>query len=336
MHVVASIVRARIVTALFATIWLTACSTPDSPNWISKIGAEHPLVGQIWDVERGQFTSNEAVFAHAAAARYVLLGEQHDNPDHHLLQARVVAAIGATGRRPAVVFEMIGEERQGDLAAFLAANPSDSDGIGDAVGWGASGWPAWSTYQPIARAALDAGMALRAGNLPQGDVRAVARNGMTHLPADRRRLLGLDVPLSARVETDIRETMFEAHCRLMPQEAMDGLITVQRVRDAIMADNMQQGSGASGVGAVLITGNGHARTDRGVPDVLRRLDPAGDTIAIAFLEVQTAFDGPEDYAADYGGRLPFDYIWFTPRFDDTDHCAEMKRRMQERGTGSRG
>ncbi len=336
MDVVASIVQFRTITALFAMIWLAACSTPDSPDWISEIDAEHSLVGQVWDVKRRQFTTAEAVYADAAAARYVLLGERHDNPDHHVLQARVVEAIGAAGRQPTVVFEMIGEERQTDLAAFLTANPDDSAGIGSAVGWDASGWPAWSTYEPIARAALDAGMPLRAGNLPRGDVRAVARNGMAHLPADRRQRLGLNTPLPNGVEADIRETMFEAHCRLMPREAMDGLISVQRVRDAIMADNMVQGHADSGDGTILIAGNGHVRLDRGVPDALRRLDSDSKPVAIAFMEVQTSRERANDYAVGYGGDLSFDYVWFTPRFDDTDHCAEMKQRMQNRKGSSRG
>jgi uncharacterized iron-regulated protein len=308
-------------------IFLAACSTTTGPEWQSPLARNHPLVGRVWDTQAEAFTRSASALAAAAAATYVLVGERHDNSDHHRLQARVVAAMATAGRRPAVVFEMIDEDRQPALDAFLAQSPGNSNGIGAAVDWALSGWPDWSTYEPIAAAALAANMPLRAGNLPKSQLPDVARQGLSVLPADRRARLGLDQPLSADVEAAMREEMFEAHCRMMPREAMDGLIAVQRARDALMADNMVA---AGGDGAVLIAGTGHVRGDRGVPGVLRRLDPSAGIVTIAFVEVRDGRRHPQDYAETYGEKLPFDFLWFTPRGDDVDHCAELEKQMNAR------
>ena len=104
---------------------------------------------------------------------------------------------------------------------------------------------------------------------------------------------------------------------------------MQRVRDAIMADNWASAS-LQADGGVLIAGAGHARNDRGVPTVMTRLRPDARTVSIAFLEVRDDWTMPEDYAAIFGvDALPFDFAWFTPRLEDVDPCekfsADLKR-----------
>jgi hypothetical protein len=43
---------------------------------------------------------------------------------------------------------------------------------------------------------------------------------------------------------------------------------------------------------------------------------------MAPLEVREGWTRPEQYGAAFdGGRLPFDWVWFTPRMEDDDPCA---------------
>ena len=49
----------------------------------------------------------------ARTAEVVYLGELHDNPQHHAIQARILEAMLAAGARPALAFEMIPETRPG-------------------------------------------------------------------------------------------------------------------------------------------------------------------------------------------------------------------------------
>jgi uncharacterized iron-regulated protein len=144
---------------------------------------DHPLVGTIWDVARRRHVDERALTRALAGARYVLLGEKHDNPDHHALQARMIGVLAASGRKPAVAFEMLTPTQARTLARHLAARPGDVAGVPEAVSWKASGWPAWEMYEPIVRAALDAGLTIVAANLDDADLRSASRRGVAAFDA---------------------------------------------------------------------------------------------------------------------------------------------------------
>jgi uncharacterized iron-regulated protein len=65
------------------------------------------------------------------AAEVVVLGEVHDNPVHHLNQARAVRAI----RPAALVWEMLTREQ----AARMPAERSDEEAVAVALGWAETG-----------------------------------------------------------------------------------------------------------------------------------------------------------------------------------------------------
>jgi uncharacterized iron-regulated protein len=93
----------------------------------------------------------------------------------------------------------------------------------------------------------------------------------------------------------------------------------QRARDALMARALLD---ADADGAVLIAGAGHARTDRGVPYHLKAQKPGLAVVSIAWIEVDRDAAAPPAYAGAFAAdRLPFDYVWFTPRANDDDPCA---------------
>jgi len=43
------------------------------------------------------------------------------------------------------------------------------------------------------------------------------------------------------------------------------------------------------------------------------------------VEVRDEWTRPADYEAAFGGPLPYDWVWFTPRMDDVDPCARFRR-----------
>ena len=294
-------------------------------------GQEHPLTGRVWDVAAAQFITTETLVARLAPARFILLGERHDHPGHHVLQASVVRGVAATGRRPTVAFEMLAADQAPALAAHLRDSPRDAAGLGEAVGWSRSGWPAWSLYQPIAEAALAAGLPLATANLPAGTARAVARGDVGALPPALVRTHGLDRPAAPEMQAAMEAEMRDSHCGQLPDTVLPAMVTAQRARDAAMAERLLA---AAGDGAVLIAGVGHVRTDRGVPIYLTARAPGAAVASLAFVEVATGRAAPTDYAERFGGaRLPFDYVWFTTRGDEVDHCAHF-RRSDERGSAS--
>ncbi len=82
-------------------------------------------------------------------ARYVLLGEVHDNPAHHRWRAALLRALLADGRPSWVVFEQI--DRQHNAA--VAAAPRDTQALVSAGQLHQKGW-GWPLHRPLFDAAL--------------------------------------------------------------------------------------------------------------------------------------------------------------------------------------
>jgi uncharacterized iron-regulated protein len=308
---------------IFAAI--SACTSsvpllPAPPSWITTLSASHVLTGKIWSVGDRQFVAPQRIAAAAARANYVFLGENHDNPDHHSLQAWMLRALTRQGRKPAIVFEMIEETRQTALDKYQRNNLTAA-GLGAAVEWEKTGWPDWSTYQPIADAALASKLPVFAGN--------PAKHGKL-LTKDRRKRLGLDAPLPTKQHDLMLETIDAGHCRLVPKQHLEPMIAIQRARDAVLADNAHIAAKSTpNQGAVLILGANHARKDYAAPIVLERLHPGQYLLSVAFIEVDDTLKSPANYAQNFGAdTIPFDYIWFTPRANNRDYCAGLKQKFK--------
>ena len=61
--------------------------------WTSALDRDHPLVGRVYAVREGRYLSPAALLDALVGARDVLLGEAHDNPDHHRLQAALAGRL---------------------------------------------------------------------------------------------------------------------------------------------------------------------------------------------------------------------------------------------------
>lgn len=326
---------AAVALALAGALALPAAAAePPGAPWRAPELADHPLVGDIREAATGLPLTPQQVIDRAAEATYVILGERHDNPDHHAIQAWITRALADRGTEPAVVYEMFETDKQDAIDSYLADDPADASGLGEAVDWAESGWPAWELYQPMADTAVAHGQPILAGNLALDAVRDIARQGLETLDEDlvaRLDLLETDGPaILSAMTVDVRE----GHCDLMPEEAIAPMVTVQRARDAMMAATMREAVAMDDVDqAILITGNGHARLDRGVPLRLRNMGvPASEILVIAPIEVREDEQRVEAYADAWGsvtGNPPFDVVWFTPRMDNVDHCAALRARMAD-------
>ena len=319
----------RLFSYLIALVVLGACGAV-SP-WQAPHYQEHPLAGRIWNVAEARFADKAELIAALVSADFILLGETHDNPDHHLLQAEIVSAVAGAGRRPMIAFEMFDMTQQQALAEHLKTSPEDSAGIAEAVGWRKSGWPDWQLYRPIAAAALHAGLEIRPANMSRAQARGLAQHGLEGAEPDFIAGLGLDVALPAEQQENVRQEIDDAHCGYAPAEMIDAMAFAQFARDAHMARTLN--SGAKEDGAILIAGAGHTRNDRAVPFHLRRMAPGRSILSLAFLEVSEGAPSPPAYAAPFNSQsLPFDYVWFTPRVDIRDACKrfeEQLKKMQE-------
>ncbi|HEX8537536.1 MAG TPA: ChaN family lipoprotein [Cystobacter sp.] len=307
--------------------WLGGCTASTSPargassapapeEWKSPLYRDHPLVGRIWDARTGQWLTPEALDAALGGARFVVLGETHDNADHHRLQAERVRALTASGRQPALAFEMLDAGQQPLLDETRQRSPGDPDALARAVDWEHSGWPEWALYRPLFAVGLERGLPLVGANLPRPEVRRLVKVGPGALAPETRARLGLDAPVPEAQEKQTREEMSESHCGQLPESLLGPMAFAQRARDAQMADRLL--GTATAAGGLLIAGAGHARTDRGVPAYVLRREPGLRVASLAFVEVDPEAREPHDYP------LPYDYVWFTPAAEREDPCAPLR------------
>lgn len=295
-------------------------------SWQVHRYQNHALVGRVWRPQAQAWARPAEVRDAVAKARFVMLGETHDNPDHHRLQAQLLQAMVTAGRHPTVAFEMLDLDQQPELTEFLSHRENKADALGAAVNWADSGWPAWSNYAPIARVALAAGLPIVAANLPTKTVRAVAMKGYKTLSPEQVKELGLDKPLAEPRREAMLGELFESHCKLVPKSELGGMVDAQRARNAIMAWRLAKRAGDDG--GVLITGSGHARSDYGVPRDLHDFTPDATVLSVALIEVQPHKEKPSDYAAQFNVRqLPFDYVVFTPAATREDPCEKLRKRF---------
>jgi hypothetical protein len=158
--------------------------------------------------------------------------------------------------------------------------------------------------------------------------REAGMKGVAALPADVREALERQGdPTPAEWKAWSRE-MAESHCQEFPREQIEGMVRAQRARDVQMA--LRVAAAGEGRGAVLITGDGHARSDRGVPAWLERMRPGARAVSIGLVEVDADRGWPREYVEPYGSsRLPFDFVVFTPRAEREEPCEQLRRRSRE-------
>ncbi|RSK30733.1 hypothetical protein EJA01_17705 [Rhodovulum iodosum] len=219
------------------------------------------------------------------AADVVVLGEVHDNPDHHGNQAAAVAALEPA----AIVFEMLTAEQ---AARVTDGVRGDADALESALDWEASGWPDFDMYHPIFAAAPRA--AVYGGALPRGDVRRAIGEGAAAVFGPDAASYGLADPLPADQQATREEGQQAAHCNALPPEMLPGMVEAQRLRDAAMARAVVRALDETGGPVAVITGNGHARTDWGIAAALGHAMPGASVLALGQFEESPRADAPYD------------------------------------------
>lgn len=248
-------------------------------------------------------------------ADVVVLGEVHDNPAHHVWQAEMLRALTPA----AVVVEMLTPDQAARITPALRDDP---DALGVAVGWAGSGWPDYALYRPVF-AALGAAEVYGAA-LPIDDVRGAIGTGAAAQFAGDPSRFGLDRALPGAQQAEREAMQRAAHCGMLPDGMLGGMVEAQRLRDAAFAATVLRALDETGGPVVLITGNGHARTDWAVPFMIGQAAPEVDVIAVG------QFETPPDAA------VPFDQWRVTDPVDRDDPCSVFDESRAGRAVSGKG
>ena len=249
--------------------------------------------------------------AELARRPVVLLGAVPDNVVQHRIRAEALGRLLAGGARPAIAFEQFDRERQADIDRARREPPPEGHSLADHVIAQArapkDSWD-WSRYRPFVELALRYDLPIVAANLSRSAAARVAREGPDAVFTEAERAeLALD--RFGDILAEHEHVVQVGHCNMLPKSALPGLARAQIARDAVLAQSLRPYLGR---GVILLTGNGHARRDIGVPRHL----PAADqprAWSIGLLE-----EGTEARSA------LFDAAFVSPEQDRPDPCAALK------------
>lgn len=290
------------IALLLVLALLSACqaSLPVLPAWQSPQGLQHPELGQIVDLRTGVRLTPEQLLTRLAAAPKVLVGERHDNPDHHALQLWLLRALAAQRPQGSLLLEMLTPDQQAkvdQVRAAIAAGQAPQDML-SALAW-QPGW-AWSLYGPLVQHALRQPYPLLAANLERREIMQIY--------AEVPQLQG-----QASTVQPVREALFQqirqSHCNLLPDSQLPAMLAVQQQRDRRMAETLL----AAPEPSLLFAGAFHVRRELGVPLHLQDLGTAEGVQVLILAEVGS------QVAAESA-----DYVWYTPAQPEQDHCAKLR------------
>ncbi|CAM3924330.1 ChaN family lipoprotein [Ectopseudomonas alcaliphila] len=291
------------VVLLSCLMLLAACQSrpmlpPPAP--LAPLGREHADLGRIVDLASGRTISPEQLLDRLAPAERVLVGEQHDNPDHHALQLWLLRELSRLRPQGSVSMEMLNPDQQNkvDQAQAAARAGQEITDPFDTLAW-QPGWD-WSLYGPLVLHQLRQPYPLLAANLDRVDIMQIYRQRPT---LQGKHSSASDV--QERLLADIRES----HCGLLPDSQLPAMLAVQQQRDRRMAETLLSAPQPS----LLLAGAFHVRKDLGAPLHLADLGAHTGNVVLILAEVGRSVDASMA-----------DYVWFTAAQPEQDHCAKLR------------
>lgn len=224
------------------------------------------------------------LLAAMAQRAVVLLGEQHDDMDHHRWQLQTLAALHAQRPHMVIGFEMFPRRVQTILDRWVAGELTESEFLAQSE-WG----KVWSMpaelYLPLFHFARINRIPMVALNIEPTLTRMIAQKGWQGVPAAQREGVGQ----AAAALADYEDFLFEIHAQHAlargksatktgrSDAGFRNFVDSQLAWDRAMAEALvagrQRHAGADGRRplAVAVMGNGHVRYGHGVAHQLRDL-----------------------------------------------------------------
>src|SRR5471032_1722688 len=276
---------------LLAVLGLSACQ---------HVSAPPPITGPIVDLRTGESLTAPELVVRLAKPEWVIVGEQHDNRDHHQLQLWLLQTLGQRRPQGSLLLEMLTPDQQLRVDDVRKASTPPMD-LPGALAW-QSGWD-WDVYGPIVRFALGQPYSLLAANLSNNEVRAFYAQPPALSGARSN---------APSVKNELLEQISGSHCGLLPTSQMPAMLAVQQQRDRRMAERLR----AAPEPSLLFAGAYHARKDVGVP--LHILDLGEPDAPVVLMLAQQGSEVTLAMA---------DYVWYTPATPAPDYCEEMRKQM---------
>lgn len=264
----------------------------------ARAGEACAPVGE-WSVPGGGRIAAPEILGRAAKAQVVLLGESHDNADHHRWELQTVAALAALRPKLVLGFEMFPRRVQGALDRWVAGELSEAEFLETADWSQVWGYDA-AFYLPLFHFARLNRIPMVALNVERDLVRMVGSKGLAAVPPEKRE--GVSAPDAAsEAYLDRLFTSYTQHpdknesAPARTDPAFRTFVEAQLVWDRAMAQALADAAGRNQDALVVgVMGSRHIAHGDGVPHQLHGL---GIKHIASFLPWDTGADCSE-FSAD--------------------------------------
>ncbi len=247
---------------------------------------------RVYDTKRKRFVDFETMLASLSRADVVFLGEQHNDPATHRLQAAVLEGVDRRRSGPVVLaLEMFERDAQSLLNAYLAGTAPESTFLA-----GSRPWPNYATdYRPLVEYARARNWPVIAGNVPRRLAQVVSRRGLAALdsiPESDRALIAADLSCPRDgYWRRFRETMgdMSGHGMQLTPEQLEATVwrvyEAQCVKDETMGEAVAKAFAEHGTLVVHANGAFHSDYRLGTAERARRRMPGARIRVVSFVPV---------------------------------------------------
>jgi uncharacterized iron-regulated protein len=220
---------------------------------------------KVYDLERGQQLSDTQALQRLQRSRIVLVGEHHNNADHHLAQLQVIQALHRAGQKVAVGMEMFRRDSQHALDEWTSGRMEEQRFIEVFY----TNWTfGWKLYRPILAYARDHRIPVVGLNVSRKITAQVAHHGFQSLNSEQKGTLEGIVCDVTQEYRDFVQRAYGAHGH--SRMKFEQFCEAQLVWDSAMALNaieyLKQNDERI---MVIVAGSGHARK-LGIPTQLAK------------------------------------------------------------------
>jgi len=269
------------VTATTWPAWLALTfilQAPPTPQPAPPAPPPSYVPQRVYDTGRQHFSDFETMLADLAKADVVFVGEQHDDPNTHRLEAAILDGLRRRGVAVILSLEMFERDVQPTLSAYLEGKTSEDEFLKTS-----RPWPRYATdYRALVETAKAERWPVIASNVPRKYASEVAKTGrgaLDALPSPERALAAQDLDCP-------KDAYFNRFADNMAKHPMPGAETLsederraqteryyfsQCLKDETMAEAIARGLGDRGRGTVVhFTGSFHSDFGQGTAERARR------------------------------------------------------------------
>jgi uncharacterized iron-regulated protein len=275
--------------ALLMSVSLSACQSQPESGETALSSLVQPTVEHLKVTP-----SLDPLIPELLRKQVVLIGENHDRYEHHLVQLEIIRRLHAVHPELVIGVEFFQRPFQPYLDAFIAGDLDEGQLLKKTEYFQRWGFD-YRLYRPIMDYARDHKIPVIALNVSTEMLRRVAETGLQGLSAEERAQIPRQIDQSDSAYRERLREIYRRHGRGDDEEAFERFWQAQLLWDETMAETAVAYLQAHpGRPMVILAGSGHLLYGAGIPRCLTRRLPVATAVVINAVE-----PNPDRSLADY-------------------------------------